>query len=77
MKTIEIKAKTDKNGNLLISESLNISNKEVRVLIFVDEQEDLDELSWLQSLSNNPAFSFISEPEQDIYTCKDGKPFND
>jgi hypothetical protein len=77
MKAIEIKAKTDKNGNLSISEKLNFSNKEVRVLILVDDDEDLDEKSWLKTLSKNPSFSFLAEPDQDIYTNKHGKPFND
>jgi hypothetical protein len=77
MKTIEIKAKTDKNGNLSISEKLNFSNKEVRVLIFVEEDEEMDEKSWLAAISNNPSFSFLAEPDQDIYTTKHGKPFND
>ncbi|MCH6234774.1 hypothetical protein [Cognataquiflexum rubidum] len=76
MKAIEIKAKTDKNGNLLISEKLHFSNKEVRVLILV-EDEDIDEKSWLKALSKNPSFDFLSEPEEDIYTTKHGKPFHD
>lgn len=77
MKAIEIKAKTDKNGNLSISEKLNFSNKEVRVLILVEEEEDIDEKSWLKALSKNPSFDFLAEAEQDIYTSKHGKPFND
>lgn len=59
MKTIEIKAKTDKNGNLSISEKLNLSNKEVRVLILVEEDEEMDENSWLTAISNNPSFIFF------------------
>jgi hypothetical protein len=76
MKAIEIKAKTDKNGNLSISEKLNFSNKEVRVLILV-EDEEIDEKSWLKALSKNPSFDFLAEAEQEIYTTKHGKPFND
>lgn len=49
MKAIEIKAKTDKNGNLSISEKLSHDNKEVRFLILVEEEEDFDENSWLKS----------------------------
>ncbi|MCL6261618.1 hypothetical protein M3O96_21145 [Aquiflexum sp. TKW24L] len=77
MKAIEIKARTDKNGNLSISEKLNLANKEVRVLILVEEEEDIDENSWLKALSKNPSFDFLSEPRQDIYTTKHGRPFND
>jgi hypothetical protein len=76
MKAIEIKARTDKNGNLLISKNLHFSNKEVRVLILV-EDEDIDEKSWLSALSVNPSFDFLKEHEEDIYTAENGKPFND
>jgi hypothetical protein len=76
MKAIEIKAKTDKNGNLLISEKLNISNREVRVLILVEEEE-IDEKSWNAAISSNPTFDFLNEPEEDIYTANHGRPFDD
>jgi predicted DNA-binding antitoxin AbrB/MazE fold protein len=37
---------------------------------------DIDEMDWLRSASNNPAFDFLKEPEEDIYTLADGRPFN-
>ncbi|MDO9613512.1 MAG: hypothetical protein Q7J86_03185 [Bacteroidota bacterium] len=36
-----------------------------------------EEKLWMNSISRNPAFDFLSEPSEDIYTPKDGEPFND
>lgn len=32
---------------------------------------------WLHAVANNPAFDFLKNPEEDIYTITDGKPFYD
>ena len=36
-----------------------------------------EERLWLTSVSRNPAFAFLSEPEEDIYGPHDGTPLND
>lgn len=38
---------------------------------------DIDEEEWLYAAASNPAFDFLKEPEEDIYTSADGKPFHD
>ena len=40
-------------------------------------QDSIDEKEWLYSATNNPAFNFLKEPEEDIYTIADGKQFHD
>jgi len=35
---------------------------------------DKDEMEWLRAATSNPAFDFLKEPEEDIYTLADGKP---
>jgi hypothetical protein len=35
-----------------------------------------DEAEWLQAAACNPAFAFLKEPEEDIYSVTDGKPFH-
>lgn len=72
MKAIEINSKTDKKGNLKINYALNKSNKKVRVLILVDENDDE---TWIDTVSHNPAFDFLKEKEEDIYSLSDGEPF--
>ena len=43
--------------------------------IVISEIEE--EKLWMNLISKNPAFDFLSEPEEDIYSLKDGDPFND
>ncbi|HZY43055.1 MAG TPA: hypothetical protein VFF59_13775 [Anaerolineae bacterium] len=35
------------------------------------------ESEWLYAAARNPAFAFLHEPQEDIYTLDDGQPFND
>jgi hypothetical protein len=46
----------------------------VRVIILISEEGDIDEQEWLRAAAVNPAFDFLKEPEEDIYTLADGKP---
>jgi tetratricopeptide (TPR) repeat protein len=41
------------------------------------EDGEIDEREWLRAAASNPAFDFLKDPEEDIYTLADGKPFND
>lgn len=79
MRAIEINSKTDKLGYLKIDYKLNKSERNVRILILVedDSYEIEEEKLWMNSISKNPTFDFLSEPTEDIYTPKDGEPFND
>jgi hypothetical protein len=45
----------------------------VRVILLMPEEE-LNEQTWLNAVSNNPSFTFLHDPEEDIYTLKDGQP---
>ena len=45
----------------------------VRVILLMPEDE-LNEQTWLDAVSNNPSFAFLHDPEEDIYTLKDGQP---
>lgn len=79
MKAIEIKSKTDAQGNLKIRYKLNKPGQDVRVLILVDDKESANdpENQYQKSLKSNPAFDFLSEPEEDIYSANDGEPLDD
>ncbi|MCF6359415.1 MAG: hypothetical protein L3J29_01485 [Cyclobacteriaceae bacterium] len=79
MKAIEIESKTDAGGNLKIDYKLAIPDRKVRVLILVDDvqYENQEEDQWMKSISKNPAFEFLDNPAEDIYSKKDGKPVND
>ena len=45
----------------------------MRVILLMPEDE-LNEQTWLDAVSNNPSFAFLHDPEEDIYTLKDGQP---
>lgn len=35
----------------------------------------IDEQEWLKAASTNPAFNSLAEPNEDVYTLDDGRPF--
>ena len=78
MRAIEINSKTDKTGHLKIDYQLNKSDSKVRVLILLDEDTEPDEEKlWMDSISKNPVFNFLNDSAENIYSLKDGEPFND
>ncbi|MFH1049411.1 MAG: hypothetical protein V1779_00610 [bacterium] len=79
MKAIEINSKTDKSGHLKINYKLNRADSKVRVLILLDDDssEKDEDVLWMNSISNNPAFDFLNDSAEDVYSIKDGEPFND
>ena len=77
-KAIETTATINSDRQLVLDEQLPIVGPtKVRVIILLPEDVDIDEKEWLRSASVNPAFDFLKEPEEDIYTLADGKPFHD
>ena len=76
MKAIEINTKTDDSGYLKINIPLKKSNKKVKLLILLTEDEESteDEQYWLYANTQNPSFDFLNEPEEDIYSLNDGEP---
>ena len=51
--------------------------KRVRVIVLYPRSDEWDETEWLQAAARNPAFAFLNDPEEDIYSLTDGKPFHD
>ena len=49
----------------------------VRIIIVFPDETDIDKQEWLRGAGQNPSFDFLKEPEEDIYTLQDGKPFRD
>ena len=78
MKAVETTGRIDKNGFLCLDNPLRTREKKVKVIILMQEEDELDdEKLWLTYISNNPAFDFLEDKEENIYTLKDGKTFND
>lgn len=80
IKAIETTGRIIRGDNILLDEQLPVlPQAKVRIIILVPEYEDDDisEIEWLRAASKNPVYDFLKEPEEDIYTLADGKPFND
>ena len=48
----------------------------VDVLQHIMSRANTDEREWLRAAALNPAFDFLAEPGEDIYTVQDGRPFH-
>ena len=77
-KAIETTGTIDVQHQLVLDELLPVAGPtRVRVVILLTEEADIDELEWLRAAVANPAFDFLKEPEEDIYTLADGRSFDD
>ncbi len=64
-----------KRRTITLDEDLPIEDyRRVRVILLLD-QDGAEEQEWLKALASNPAFDFLNDPREDIYTLEDGKPY--
>ena len=78
MTAIEVTGTVDGHRRLQLDSELPIVGPtRVRVLILYPIDEDLGDAEWLDAAAHNPAFAYLHDPEEDIYTLADGKPFDD
>jgi len=77
MKAAAVKGKIDNDGVLQISDLLAYRDQEVQVIILIPESDDdlPGDSEWLVGLTTNPAFDFLKDEAEDIYTLEDGKTF--
>jgi hypothetical protein len=79
MTAIEMTGTIDENHQLKLDGTLPFTGpKRVRVIVLSSQTEiadDLSEMEWLKASLNNPVFEYLRDPEEDIYTISDGKPF--
>ncbi|MFZ5819678.1 MAG: hypothetical protein ACOYYJ_07240 [Chloroflexota bacterium] len=77
MTAIEMTGTVDENHQLQLDGIIPLSGpKRVRVIVLSPLTEGADELSeieWLKASLTNPAFEYLRDPEEDIYTISDGK----
>jgi hypothetical protein len=77
MKAIETTGKVDKEGVLHLDAPLELKELNVKVIVLIPEEAEIKEREWLKAVSTNPAFGFLRDEKEDIYSPKDGKPFHD
>ena len=78
MTAIEVTGTVDEHHQLQLDSLLPVPGPtRVRVIVLYPLSNGWDEAEWLQAAAQDPAFSYLSDPEEDIYSLADGKPFND
>ena len=78
MTAIETTGSVDAQHQLRLDEPLPIAGpSRVRVIILVPEVGEVDENTWAKATAASPAFDFLKEAAEDIYTSADGRPFHD
>lgn len=75
---IEMTGTIDEHRQLQLDGTLPVPGPmRVRVLVLYPLGDEWDETEWLQAAARNPAFAFLSDAEEDLYTLADGEPFHD
>lgn len=78
MTAIELTGTVNEHCQLQLDDLLPIPGpKRVRVIVLYSLIDEWDEKEWLRAAARNPAFDFLKDPEEDIYSLADGKPIHD
>ena len=78
IKAIETAGIVDEQSQLLLDSPLPvIGPTRVRVIVLIPEEGNMNEAEWLKAVANNPAFDFLKDSAEDIYTLADGESFHD
>jgi hypothetical protein len=78
MNAIETTGVVDAQHQLRLDQPLPIAGQSrVRVIVLVPEETDISETAWTKTVATSPAFDFLKDAAEDIYTAADGKPFHD
>ena len=78
MNAIEATGVVDAQHQLRLDKPLPIvGQSRVRVIVLVPEETDISETAWTKTVAASPAFDFLKDVAEDIYTAADGKPFHD
>jgi hypothetical protein len=76
IKAVEVAGTVDGAGHLVLDEPLtDVGPGRVRLIVLYGEAAEPSERDWLRAASTNPAFDFLRDPAEDIYTAADGMPF--
>ena len=78
LKAIEMTGTVDEQQHLQLDSALPITGPvRVKVIVLYPLSEGLAESEWLHAAARNPAFDYLKEPAEDIYSANEGKPFHD
>jgi hypothetical protein len=78
MRAIEVSGRINSQGQFQPDQPLNFAaDSRVRAILLFPETAEGEETEWLKLAASNPAFQFLNDPEEDIYTLEDGQPIDD
>jgi hypothetical protein len=78
LKAIEVSGTLRDGRDLHLDKPVEVKGSQrVRAIILIPDNEDFDELEWARAASKSPAFDFLNDSEEDVYSMNDGKPFHD
>ena len=75
MIAIETTGTVDEYGQLHLRKPLQIAATDVRVLVLVPNDAELTDDNWLAAQAQNPAFDFLHDEAENVYSATDGVPF--
>ncbi len=74
LKAIETTGTIDEHHQLRLDHELPIDvPARVRVIVLYPLLDNWDETEWLRAAARNPAFNYLKEAKEDIYSVTDGK----
>lgn len=75
---IELTGTVDQHHRLQLDKPLPfIGPVRVKVIVLYPLAVEISEAEWLHAAARSPAFAYLRESSEDIYTLADGKPFDD
>lgn len=75
---IEMTGTVDQHRHLQLDKPLPFAGPaRVKVIVLYPLTEEIGETEWLSAVARNPAFAYLHDSSEDIYTLADGKPFDD
>lgn len=77
LRAVEATGTIDEHGALHLDRPITtVRPGRVRVLLLMADDADINEQEWLRAAAQNPAFAFLNDPAEDIYSRNDGRPFH-
>ena len=80
-RAVETTGRIDEEHRLVIAEPLPVDGPQaVRVIVLLSEPaeaQEFGEQEWLRAAASSPAFDFLKDEREDIYSLSDGRPFHD
>lgn len=71
MEAIEKLVHFDDEGNATLKLGKHFSKKEAKVVVLINDDEIIEK-KWLRVAMEGGAFDFLNNPEEDIYSMRDG-----